>query len=372
MNLSEKDTKILAFVLIVILIGVYYFIPYKHLQAQKKDLNNEISSLNSTYNQLSQDILKKDEYVKGIDEAQTKIEELYKELPADLPQDFIIYTLNNIRETIGIKFPNISISPVEAVTTLNDDNTKPGQETAIKCKVTTSTVLNYSQLKALMTYLYGTGDSNEVKQRIVLNDLQLTSTDKDTDELNASFSLSFYGIQSEDRTLDPFDLGNFDMHKSNVFTPYEGYGSSVSSYGQTQDEKADFFIVLDPITADNTSVVIGQNMTNDGSKFVHADENAFVNVEISIDEKNGQYFYRYKAGNESYPGNYTNGVAFDPGTALELKVISSRRTSQDDNSGANATIINNSDMPLNVIYFSEDQAYPRLNITKVVGDVVIH
>lgn len=370
MNLSEKDTKILAFVVIVILVGLYYFVPYKQMDAKKNALNNEVATLNNTYNLLAQDILRKEEFVKEIEEAKTKIEALNQKLPANLPQELIIYTINDLEKTIGVSLPNLSISPIEIVSKLNEDEALPNQELGIKCMINSSCKLTYNQLKKLMGYLYKSSD----EKRIVLNNLVLTS-DPITEELMATFSLAFYGLVAEGRTLDAFDLGNFDIKKSNVFSPIGAYGigeEETTHNEQTQDEKADFFIILDPITADNTTVVIGQNLTTEGITSVHADDNKFVNVELSFYQSNGKYYYRYKAGSDTYPKVYSEGIEFNPGNTLELQVISSQRNSQDDNSGANATIINNTDMPFNVVYFNEDQENPRLNITKIVGEVVIH
>ncbi|PKM50792.1 MAG: hypothetical protein CVV02_09870 [Firmicutes bacterium HGW-Firmicutes-7] len=406
MNISEKNIKVVSFILIVSMLLVFYMVPYKKLDAKNNQLQNEVNNLTSTYNVLAQDINKKEEYLKSIEKLKFQIIEMDGKLPAGLTQELILYTLDDMEKTIGIKMPSASFSILQPVfdeqidlnrknesaqdvkkeaektsdaetnteTNAEDINNKAlnTQEIAVKSTVATGTVLSYSQLKDLMDYLYG----QNYKNRTVLNNLSLSSN-TETGELTANFELSFFALYSADREAELLDLGIFDIQKEGVFLPFDEYGVNFSVEkrdGQAsalKDKASDFFMMLSPITADQTTVSIGQTAGTDTSSLILADHNNFIDVQFEFNQRNGKYYFRYKAGSNQYPKNYEEGIAFEPGNALELVVLSNKRNGQDDSSGANATIINNTDMPLSVLVSYEDKEKPRFKLVRSVGNVNI-
>lgn len=388
MKLSERDTKILAFALIVIMSVLFYFVPYKALDLKKSALDTEVLQLNSTYNQLAQDIIKKEEYKAQIEDTKSRLENYDKLLPAGLAQEAIISQITDLESTVGINFPDIVMGTVVTLFTINQEQVVEGQattsvdpltvvegeEAAIKRDLATSTTLTYSQLKALMAYLYKSENLENPRTRMVLNNLQLKSN-LETGDLTANFDLSFYGLLNDKRTPESVDLGNFDTSKEDVFIPYPSYGFEYVApkiITNLQEAYADLFISLDPVIDDKPTVTIGR--TNDAIKesYAYAYQTKVAPIEIEFYQDKDVYFYHYKTDTDSYPDSYEKGVAFDPGVVIEVQVISSKRKGAEDESGANATIINKTDMPVNVVYYSEDNKNPRLNIVKIQGDVVIH
>jgi type IV pilus assembly protein PilO len=83
------------------------------------------------------------------------------------------------------------------------------------------------------------------------------------------------------------------------------------------------------------------------------------------------YYYRYKVGTISYPTNYTQGYIFEPGEELEIQIFSADRLDETDVSGLDLSIINETDMVVNIVYYSEDFEDPRLALTSE-GPVAIH
>lgn len=390
MNISEKDTKILAFVLIVVMAGLFYFIPYKHINAKQTTLENEVMTLNNTYNQLAQDVANKAIYEQSIVDTNILIEELDQHFPADLPQELLIYTIHDIEKTIGIKFPSISLGAVEILASSQAVQAVEGQavegqpapdgsqvessavdlgETSIASDVSTSTKLDYNQLKALFDYLYNRKDN---QNRIVLNNLQLASDPTDG-QISASFVLTFYGLKSPAREFNQLDLGDYDLRKDSVFQPYPGYGIGfeIEPVQMVQEEPADFFMFLAPITSDSETVVIGLTKGLDDSSMVYSDKNGMIDVEFNFYQSGGKYYYKYKAGTDSNPKDYATGVEFDPGKEIKISINSKKRTGEADLGGANTTFINTTDLTLNVVSKEEDAQNPRLKVNKVQGDVVI-
>lgn len=355
------------------------------MDAKQTELKNEIMTLESTYNQLSIDIPKKQEFLNGIEEGKIKVKVIENILP-ELTQELVIYTLDHIEKSIGIKLPSASLGAQETLfllypivdgQTTEEETYNPEQEIALKVETQTNTTLSYSQLKDLMAYLYDNELGSENKNRIVLNNLQLTS-DPATGTITSSFSLAFYGLEyifSENDTRLPskFELGIFDIGKESVFVPFSEYGINYA-IDQTektqQEETSDFFIMLSPITADQTTITLGQTIGMNSSSFLYVDKNDFVDVKIEVNKENGKYYYKLQAGNSMYPKSGDEAIAFDPGKNLDLLVMSSTRYGAEDKSGANVTIINNTDLQFNIRYSGEDASSPRFKIVKSSGSVI--
>ena len=327
------------------------------------------------------DIKNKEKFQEGIEETQKTIEKFNQQLPVDLSQEFMLYTINDMEETLEFDIPSVTFDAEEVLFYLNDNNTgnenqdnnqnenngnqqdeqtkeeqSTNQEVAVKYTINTSIECTYGQLKELLAYLY----ERENGKRIVLNNLSLTSNPEE-DALKASFSLSFYGLASPTRAPMSLDLGVHPVGKESVFMPFEGNGSQQvpSIRTEPQEEKADFFIMINPITSDNSTAIIGEMEDNKRLSYVYADNTGLVDGEIEFYQTGGNYYYRYKLGNQSNPNNYATGNQFDPEAVLEIEVYSSERYGDEDLSGINATIKNSTDKPVHVYYYSEDINDPR-------------
>lgn len=418
---SEKNARIISFALIVVMLLAFYFIPYKKLDAKKLQLTNEVNSLTSTYNVLKIDVDKKDDYLKDIEESKAKIKNIDENLPSELSQELLIYTINDMEKTLGIQMPSVNFGLVETVSQLYEEKDESGnqasqtttdgstatnqatneqtttdqstdqsnsnqttnnkenknQETAIKRMITTTTTLNYAQLKSLMSYLYSEEGLNQYasgvysnRKWISLNGLTLASN-PETGDITAGFSLSFYGLESKDNKDKAIDLGTFDIGKKGVFLPFSEFGIKFTlpeSTSNTNNQSiSDFFIMLSPITADQTTVTMGKASGMSSTSFVYADSNSFVDVTLELSQEGDTYYYKYSAGNEKFPSQGV--IAFIPGNSLDLLVMSNKRNGSDDKSGANVTIINNTDLTLNITNTGDDKSSPRFKVVKTVGKV---
>jgi len=398
--MSERDKKLLIGLGIIFLIAIFYFVPYRILKNKEKSLINEVNELEATYSKMEEDVKKKEEYISGIEKFKLDISDYDKQLPAKVTQEFIFNTIDEMEQKLYILFPTLTFDEGEILFSLNEveneeddeqdneekmeeqeeidvlntnkEDNKQLQEIATKHTINTSVELSYKQLKSLLSYLYEDGQSN----RIVINNLALTFNEE-KDNLNASFSLSYYGLESSEREIKEVDLGTYSTGKETVFptgantSNFTG-GTNITEYTKPKEDIADFFIMLNPITSDNTTAIIGEGGDETRSSYVYADKNEIVNAEVEFYQQNNKYYYRFKIEGESNPKNYTTGNVFDPGKILEVQVFSVDRINEDDNSGMKLDIINNTDLPANIIYYSEDNVNPRLDFNKIEGDVIIH
>ena len=273
---------------------------------------------------------------------------------------------------------SLSVDIDEALGTTSDETQQTEQvdlsnptlmENAITMTVNAQTNVSYFQLMNMLRFI------NSYKYKLNLDNINISVSESN---LNVNFQLTMIGIKSQTREVETVEIEGYNLGKDSIFSPFSGYGS-IFNVGTGEgtgllresliDSSADLFIRLEPITADPTTVTIGR--TNDGARrtYLYADKNSFENATIEFFMKDNKYFMRYKTEERSYPSNYEEGIEFDPGKALELQIFSSRRVSDDDNSGLNATLINKTNLPLRIVYFSEDTSRPRFNIVKTEGEV---
>ena len=110
-----------------------------------------------------------------------------------------------------------------------------------------------------------------------------------------------------------------------------------------------------------------------GTTVISSEENKMHDVTIRVTGKDNDYKISYKVGNVTYPmDGYSQGVSFTPGNLLSIFVSSSERGDLNDKSGANVTIINDSDKVLEIKVINEDYQNPRFKIKHKSGDVIVY
>jgi type IV pilus assembly protein PilO len=367
--MTDKNKSVIIALGIIVLVLLYYFFPYKMLEEDKSSLKLEVQKLTLTYNALLTDINKEDQYREDMETFNEENEIIAAMLPQELPQERLIYIVNDLEDYLDIEIANVSLGTQETLFTL-DTNSVLGSEYAISNEIKTTIACSYSQLKELIDYV------NNNEDRMVLKDLSIVSNDSEGD-LKVAFGLEFYGLEISGREPEELDLGEFEIGKNGVFDGFDGYTGGTntpysSSSNQLQDDKADFYVSLSPIISDKTSVIIGKGDDVSSVTAVYYDDNSATDIEFVLTQSDGVYYYKYKAGNDTYPNDYSTAVAFDPGSTLEILISSDDRIGDSDLSGANATIINNTDMPVNIVYYKEDFDNPRFTLGYTEGEVIVH
>lgn len=242
------------------------------------------------------------------------------------------------------------------------------KEILFKSQVSLDLVMSYADMKKMLAYLR----SNNHK--LSVNGMNMSS-DLVNDIVQTSFALDFYFLASEDRMYQKEDyFGPFEPKEESIFAPFEEYGTTFDSgisEDEVEPEEDDFIINLSTIYADRSTVILYKNRDLTGDTYVYDDGNTMIPVEIVFDQVGEEYVYKYKTSSEQFPGNYDQGVTFEPGAFIDLAVYSSARVDGDDNSGVDVTIINNTDLPVNIRVQSDDEGNPRFNIVNQTGEIQI-
>jgi len=367
MSLSNSNKMVLAIMAIGIVFLAYYFIPYKSLVNKETLIRTEVSTLQTEYNSLVLELQKKDEYIAGTEAAKVELDRLAGLLPQNLPQENTIALVYDMEQTLGIEITSFTMTDEVVDKSYEDPTNLENSEYGIKASLTTQVTCTYDQLKELLNYV------NNNKNRMVLTDLTLVSNIASGD-ITTSIILSSYGLRLFGRENVEASLGEFDYGKNSIFEPYDAYSAAYEvsdSLSTSEEDVADFFIYLDPIKSDRTTTTLGKTGDPAGETFLLDDNENISNGEINFFQIDGVYYYRYKIGTSSYPVNYTQGYVFEPGEELEVQIFSADRLDDSDVSGLNLTVINDTDMVVNIVYYSEDFDNPRLTVNSE-GPVVIH
>lgn len=243
----------------------------------------------------------------------------------------------------------------------------------------TATISYKGKYKDLITFLE---HIETYEKKILINNISISKSKKNnTDEdgivteensITGSIALDFYSVpkiheQDEEYLKWDFDNG---YGKGNPFVPFSGY----HEYNENNRViNNDFIMTVKPISSDLPTVIMGRAMDKLGRSYVYADNQNFEDVEFQLIQVDKKYYYKYKTQGESYPKDYENNmIEFDPhGTAVNIKIISNKRNSEEDTSGINLSLINKTNLKLNVNIDYEDDKNPRVKVVNKLGNVKV-
>lgn len=214
------------------------------------------------------------------------------------------------------------------------------------------------------------------KRRIVID--RITTMRTEGNLITSKLELTFYAVpklHTQDNDYMEWSLGN-SYGTDDPYQPYRSFtkpaaGASVSPVS-IKESSNDFFMMLNSINSDISTVVISKRDDKTSKTYIYADNPEFENVEFELSQEGETYYYRYKTSKESYPKNYAEKVAFKPsGSTITLDLYSSARGGSADTSGANITLLNKTKLKLVVKVIEDDPKNPRAKFVKKSGDILI-
>jgi len=167
------------------------------------------------------------------------------------------------------------------------------------------------------------------------------------------------------------EVVELNKEQENETDSFEQQEQGDNSNGTSEEDVADFFILLDPLQSDRTTTILGRTGDLTRATYVLNDAVGIAEGEINFYQEGEYYYYKYRIGDSTYPTDYALGYMFEPGEELEIRIFSSDRVDADDISGFNLNIINETDMVVNIVYYSEDFENPRFTYTSI-GPVEVH
>lgn len=425
MKLTKREKGLLIGLSLIVVIGGYYNFLFKPQISKIKGLENEVNKHRARIEQIKIDSAENSQVNKDYKKMNAKIKTTTERLFPSIKQEKIIVILDDFisksnLDGISISFSEISVDGVEVkkeevkdmsylLKTLAEEYIDPkNKNSEASDNKNTETKSNDSEKIEKMTATINyKGKYNDIKnfiseiekydKKIIMSNITFsksgsgkksessseyedsqstTTSSNEEDSISGSIALDFYSvpkIHNQDAEYLKWDFKN-GYGKDDPFLEFSGYTSKNSSDAKKEAiQTTDFIMGVKPISSDLPSVILGRAMDKLGKTYVYADNEQFENVEFQLIQEGKKYFYKYKTESENYPKNYdTEKEEFNPhGNNVNLNIISNIRNDEDDNSGVNLTLINKTNLNLNVAINYDDKKKPRVKIVKKSGNITI-
>ncbi len=369
--MTNKEKYLLMFLGGIIVVAIYWFMIYLPLQEKSRLMGKEIEALREEQTFLALEYANKEVYLSETLEAQNYVQRVNDSFPAGLVQEDIIYIMKTLEDTIdSLTIQTYSIGKEMVVVQNIDEESKTDENTnyeqVIQIPVSVNFETTYNDYKQMLSFI------QTYPSKLSVGNMNANS-DLVNSQVVSTFDIFFYALESPNREYEPTEhFGTFTPKNDSVFRPISSLGIHYSS-GVRAGEIHEVDDLVIGITSIN-SAMDTVNMYRAGQENltkITADNPDNEPIEIHVSQNNDSYYYRYRTRSRTYPEDYSIGKEFVPGQVIDVKVISSGRYDAQDTSGVNATLINDTDLPMIVRVEYEDEARPRFNVINQEGNVSI-
>ena len=374
-KLANKDKRLLLTLLIGVIVVAAFF-GFKAINGKITEIEEEMSELQTVKDDLTEKYLKKDEYhVKKI-----LYDEMYKDIinsyATGLDEPSIIMDLIDIESSTEAWLKQAGLSNVGVLYTFGGvKSTNPASEgkgvystdlVGGSSNTSLSNECTYEQLKSLLSRII---DSNH---KYYIGTMAM-SYDQADEVVSGSLTLNSYAITGSNRIFPGTDVDGVPVGTENIFVSETHTANPVDkTYLDVMKSDYDVYVTLGDAASDIDSICVGLRSDVLGTSTVSSNSNAEENVEIYVSGKEGKYTISYKVGNNTYPvDNYDVGDQFVfGGEAIDILIISKPRNNANDTSTANLTVVNSTDVEVNVGIINDDEERPRCIIKETSGSTI--
>ena len=379
MKLSDKDKKLISFILGLVMIFCAYFFGFRNLTAKSSELDEVIKEDTEYYNTLKGMVDMEATYIADTETFQAGYLDILNKFDTGLTQEHSILFISEMEKKTGTWISQAVLGTVNPVYQFGqrassnplrpDDRAYSSDYVGNETMLTLNYKAPYPEFKQFIDYI-NTFDS---KCKIS----SLTAAYDDEGFVSGTLLMSQYAITGADRVFLDAPITNMyngteNIFDSSTFKPNED--DDIEDLGLHILTDYDYYIALKPHNAAGDAVVIGPKGDRNGVQSVSVNTSEVVDLTIMFDKNSeGKYVVSYKVGDVAYPVvDYDEGVEFVPGGRLSLRVMSAdRNLIGEDENGVKATIINTTDMQLE-IKIDDDKNNPRFTIADKVGDIKIY
>lgn len=375
MKLGQREKNLLIIVGVVLVVFLCYFFGFRNLMARNDEVSAEVQKLTERYNTLESMKAKLDDYVADKKAYDEYIKDFYTRFDTGASQEYTIKFLEGVENETDAWVKTATITQPEQIFTFGSiTSSNPTTSGALvyqsdyvgySVSSTISFESNYEDFKHFLEYIVHN------KYKCTLESLSV-SYSAEEDLVSGSCVVTQFSIAGSDREFGP-------THTTNPFFGTENIFSSSIFDPETMDEAdgsdilSDYDVYLSLQSHETDVPALKMGFKTDSTKTIINEENDVKKVTLKVTGQEGDYKISYKVGNVTYPvDNYAEGAEFVPGVKLSLLVNCSNRTSINDESGAEVTLINESDMTLFVKVINDDESAPRFKVDDKRGDIVIY
>ncbi len=403
MKISKREKNLLIFLGVLIIFFGYYKLIFTKQREDISSLKLQRTALTDKLNTMERNIASLDTLKTKTEEASERISLKTNKLYPYLSQNKLIVELDKLLKDAGIignmtfamptyeslqaaaasqeESPSSILKPIaEQYKKLNNTENNASEEAQETQGETTSETGAVESLKVNITF--NGSYNNYIKfmqllesnsKRIFISSLALSQNTQE--EVSGTLTLDFYAvpkITDEDESYDQWAFNN-SYGKENPFT-----GSAVAAFENTIEESSvvkedsyDFAMSLKSIDSDLPTFMLGRAKDAVKTTYVYGDNEGVIEAEMILTKKDGEYYYKYKTSEGSYPLQYDgDGMKFSPvSSSIVVNAYSSERTGEKDKSVVNLKVVNNTDKKVIINVVNDPVNDSRISITGAGGSV---
>lgn len=376
LKVSERDKKLLLLLLIVIIIGGAAKL-FSTISEDVKENKREYEELTDKYNDLVIKNSRKAQMIEDTANYTAEYRQLLDSYNTSLSEEQTLVFLGMVEKHTGVWLKQVGFSENTTVYTFgkvkSSNPSTLGQKVyqsdykGISTTMTLSYECSYDELKEVLIYLEENG------RKATISNITFSYSES-TDIVTGTMQLTLYAIKGSDREVKDTVISDVAVGTDNIFSSDSFISSGVDgSYKDRILNDYDLYMIMNQAGSDMSTMAVGMAGDPSNETAVTTDTEGVADVTITITGKEGEYRVSYKLGSSAYPAeNFGEGAPLICGDSLDMLIISKPRVDKDDSTLANVTIINDTDMVLNLAVINDDEEKPRVNIEKTEGNVVIY
>ena len=418
--MSDRDKKLLVYLGALIILAAAYFLVGKPFLDKIDQLSMEKTQLEAELREKREAYENKDVYENGITESQEKMDAIIEQFPEDNSDEKSIMFASHAEADIPIWFNQMrfaeetkmmingqdeeSASDVEQaqleenVAAAEGESTGDGADAAEGApeagaqnggtgladlmyrdtELGLSFECKYDGFKNLLAYI------RDYEDRIVIKEMEVSYSEM-TGLVNGTMVLSQWAVLGPGRELPEVVTDVDAMGTDNVFTNSNHGGSILDLLsdiasdflslltGEIPEEAldelgTDYIVKVNAVTDNTNGKTIGRADDATETTYVTSSINKKEDVNFKVTGSDGTYDVYYKIGKNEY----TDTISKEGDAKLYIRVISTTRMTDDDESAVGIHVVNESDIPVIVNIEGDDTNNPRVTITERAGNVTVN
>lgn len=379
MKISDRDIKLIYVVLSLAIILCGYFFGFRKLTAANEQLDDEISKLKTRHATLRTMEKNAKKYSDDTVVYNDNYDKILSRFDTGYSQEYSILFIKELESKVDTWLSQAGLAQTENIYTFGQvKSTNPGSEAGVtvyssdykgyKTVLTLTYQTSYENFKDLIEYI------NNYKYKCTIDSMSM-SYNSESDVVSGALVVSQYAITGKDRKFSNVNIngilnGSDNIFSSDIFNP--GENADINNGDKIMSDY-DYYISLQPADSNLDAVMVNKRGDMTGGSAIFSDENERQEFYIRFFEEDGVYYAQYSIGEKKFPAEeFDKGAMFLPGDYLSFMVLSSQRSGDEDMAAVDATIINDTDMTLNIKVANEDKGNPRFVVKSTSGDVVIY
>lgn len=273
MEISNKDKKLLVYMLAIAIVAGTYFFVAKPFMEKTEALNTEVEELQRDVNHLTEVYINKENYENRIAEAQRNYNENVSKFLGGLNQENTLILLKKIEEDTRIWLSRVSFQETQFI--MGGGSSEEGGE---------STGLNGSRQDLNLDYSCTYADYKRFIEYIQNFDKRLfissinSSYSVDSDQVAGSIVLSQFALTGTGEEYLSPDLSNVNTGVDNIFTTLK----------TVEPEEENELEIQTLVNEDAVGDLENQGEENEADEEVELDDNQEIEGDTSTDEMDSQ------------------------------------------------------------------------------------